>query len=169
VRKTHIHPNWHEGLDNDIAVLVLVQEVEFSDRIQPICQIDSTFNLTYFTNGIIVGYGSDKNLDHGYKIIPRLVNAPIHNRNICLKKNPYLNRVLNELTFCAGEDTGVGVCENDAGSGLYVIYGNKFYLRGIVPENFQDTKCISNQYSVFVDVLNFKVWINNININTLSR
>jgi len=59
VKGIHIHPDWNTlttSYDADIAILELVNEVEFSDYIQPICLAEPGSVAALETLGYVIGY-----------------------------------------------------------------------------------------------------------------
>lgn len=171
MQSIHIHPNWNsqaESFDADIAVLILEEKVQFSRFIQPICLMDPTSFLTSVNNGIVVGHGKSEDKTKIHENIPRILSLPIHKNDDCFLKNIYLTKISSRRTFCGGEGRGVGVCRGDSGSGLYVTYGNTFYIRGIVSSSlFTGThECDVNTFSVFTDILHYTDWVNSITPST---
>ncbi|CAG9811188.1 unnamed protein product [Chironomus riparius] len=167
VQSIILHPDWNpktEAFDADIAVLVLEEKVTFTKYIQPVCLIDPSSFLTTLNSGVVVGYGKSEDKSKVHENIPKILNFPMHKNDQCFLKNIYLTKISSQRTFCGGQGRGLGVCRGDSGSGLFVTYGNTFYLRGIVSSSlFTGTnECDVNTYSVFTDVLHYTDWINSI-------
>ena len=74
-------------------------------------------------------------------------------------------------TFCGGPGDGRGICVGDSGSGLYVLYNNRYYLRGIASAaaatNVND--CDINTFSVFTDAKDFCGWIQSGGLNKYAQ
>lgn len=79
--------------------------------------------------------------------------------------NEDLGKISSGRTFCGGQGRGVGVCQGDSGSGLFVVHDGAYYLRGVVSSSLYNGHlgCDVENYSVFTDVLKFYDWIMRIN------
>ncbi|XP_070493054.1 uncharacterized protein [Chironomus tepperi] len=164
VQSINIHPDWNtltESFDADLSVLVLESEALLSRYIQPVCLFSS---LPNFVSGVVVGYGKSEDGTKIHENIPRILNSQIHNNPYCFQDNRALARISSGRTFCGGPGRGIGVCNGDSGSGLYVTDGTTYYLRGVVSSSLIGGPygCDVDTYSVFTDVLKFVDWINGI-------
>lgn len=169
VQKIEIHPDWlyqSDQYDADIAVLVLVGKVTFTNYIQPIC-LNNKLNISSATRGVVVGYGKSEDRTKIHENKPRVIDTPIFENKDCFKKNIDLKTISSGRTFCGGDGNGTGVCKGDSGGGLYVIDEGFYYLRGIVSSSLKtaELSCDVNNYSVFTNVLKFIDWINGISVD----
>ncbi|XP_070504112.1 serine protease gd-like, partial [Chironomus tepperi] len=131
VQSINMHPDWNtltESYDADIAVLVLDSEVTFSGYIKPICLTRASSAST----GVVVGYGKSEDGTKIHENIPKMIETPIHSNKDCFENNQALAALSSGRTFCGGPGRGVGVCNGDSGSGLFVSDGTSYYLQGVV-------------------------------------
>lgn len=159
-----IHPEWNQNIqrfDADIAILILSNEVQFTEYIQPACIIDRESEISSLTDAFVAGYGKSENLNKTHENIPKVVYSPIQDNEDCFLKFKELTELSSKRTFCAGNATGEGVCVGDSGGALFIIHENTFYLRGIVSSSLFHfgESCDVNTYAVFTDVLKFSDWI----------
>lgn len=110
VTKFIIHPDWSsvsESFDSDIAAVVLLRTIQFTNYIQPICIWSSTRSYSDMVNkqGIVAGYGkteftvtaSDK---------PYWAELPVVDERTCLESNSVFIKITSRRTFCAGSRDG---------------------------------------------------------------
>lgn len=168
VKSIFIHDNWNPStmdFDGDIAVIKLVESINFDNYIRPVCLIgDQKLSSKYY--GIVAGWGYH---DDNEKIsnLPRKIEIPIVKDRECFRRDNILARIIWEEAFCAGKD-GVGVCKGDSGSGFYVEIDGVFYLRGIVSSSV--TRPYSQQgLSIFSDVYMYKEFIKKMSICFLKN
>ncbi|CAG9812305.1 unnamed protein product [Chironomus riparius] len=179
VKSIEIHPDWNPNIvsfDADIAIITLEEPVQFTKYIQPIC-----LNSPVSSKGFVVGYGKSEDLLKNHENIPKIIETPIHENANCFLKNQQLVSISSSRTFCGGSGDGQGVCTGDSGSGLFVIYQQTFYLRGIVSSSLFKfgQSCDVDSYSVFTDISHFNGWIldnlgnltnsNSVSINEYER
>ncbi|XP_011867338.1 PREDICTED: transmembrane protease serine 9-like [Vollenhovia emeryi] len=162
-----IHPDYAHTItgDSDLAILTLVEPVEFSPFIKPVCLWPGSDTLRNVIDklGYVVGWGKD---EHGnYPDTPRMVKVPIVSQATCLRSHKHFFDLTSDRTFCAGARDLRGPCNGDSGSAL-TIYDNKtnrFLLRGIVsrtiPSEDDYVSCDQQNYVVYVDVAKYKTWI----------
>jgi secreted trypsin-like serine protease len=123
-------------------------------------------NIEYLTNGFVVGFGKSEDETKSHENIPKILGTPIHTNENCFLANRELVLLSSKRTFCAGSGTGVGVCNGDSGSGLFVQQNGHYYLRGIVSSSLRNDKlgCDVDTYAVFTDCLKFNDWVNGIDV-----
>ena len=160
-----MHPDWNpntQRFEGDIAVLSMESDAQFNRFIQPICLYPQNSNLLSISEGIVVGYGVASTSSITHTNIPKIINLPIHNNEDCFIHNKEFAGISSSNTFCAGSGNGSGVCLGDSGSGLYVKYGDTYYLKGLVSACFLNTDgiCNVNDYALFTNVHNYYDWIN---------
>ncbi|XP_070501805.1 uncharacterized protein [Chironomus tepperi] len=167
LQRINVHPDWNaftQAYDADIAVLVLDTEVTFNEFIQPICLVQATKSELA---GVVVGYGKSEDRTKKHENIPKIIDTPIHSNDDCLIENSDLTTISSGRTFCGGTGTGVGVCNGDSGSGLFVTDGTSYYLSGIVSSSLKtiSNECDVDTYSVFTNVTKYIDWINGVSTN----
>ena len=169
VKYIYIHPDWDaysESFDADIAVLELVREVGYNKFIRPICIPDINSEVGKFSRGIAVGFGITEN--DTISDIANKLKIPIYDHEKCSEDHQPL---ISDRTFCGGSADGSGVCNGDSGSGVYVIYKRKYYLRGIVSSSLPNevNECDVNREAVFTDVPKFYGWIKHGGLDTCAN
>lgn len=142
-------------------------KIGFDNYIQPICLSTAGVNIEVSSNGVVVGFGRSEDDSKLHENIPKIVDTPIHDNVDCFLKHYELAKLSSRRTFCGGLANGVGVCSGDSGSGLVVLHGGSYYLRGIVSSSLRGYKygCDVDSYSVFTDVLKYNDWVNGIDVN----
>jgi len=159
VKVIHIHPDWNTlttSYDADIAILELVNEVEFSDYIQPICLAEPGSVAALETLGYVIGYKTFNGsiIDD----ITRLVAAPIHSNQACLAYEHMYDSILSNRGFCGGYANRTGDCYADS-HGLIVVHNNRHYIRGILSASLFNFIDGCESYSIYADILKFYDWI----------
>lgn len=168
VESIHLNQNWNqfsEKFDADIAVLVLAEDVEFTNFIQPACMARTKNQLISFTDGIIVGFGKSES-SKSHENVPKKANTPIKTAEDCYSEFPKLVNIASHRTFCGGFANGTGACTGDSGGGLTVISDGRHFLRGIVSSSlYADTYgCDVNSYSLFTDMRFYAKFVNDVKI-----
>lgn len=147
-----VHDGWNINVyryTHDIALIKLNKEIKFNEFIRPICLPNDKLSRT--GNGIVAGYGLF-NETRIQSDVPIKVELPIISKYDCYDKQQSLASVAWEESFCAGRNDA-GVCPGDSGSGFYIEYKQKFYLRGIVSSavHNQGYNCTHNNYAFYSD------------------
>ncbi|XP_058130751.1 uncharacterized protein LOC131284381 [Anopheles ziemanni] len=156
----------HERFYQDIALLVLKDDVKYSSVVRPIClwSYDTDYKSLINKVGLIPGWGYN---DRGL-VSSRLSYAqmPVVSHETCIWSNRnFFSRVTSDTSFCAGFKNGTSVCNGDSGGGMVFKISNRWYLRGIVSVSaaLQDLlRCNVEHYVVFTDASKFTTWIKNI-------
>lgn len=101
VSKIFIHPDWkvlHRSYDADIAILVLSENINFTNYIQPVCM--PTDGLRENSEGVVVGWGMQEN---GIMTeIPKQASVKVINASQCLRESDGLTTFTSERSFCGG-------------------------------------------------------------------
>jgi hypothetical protein len=148
---------------NDIAVLVMSQDVDFTDYIRPVCLWGGSDDQNEIVGqeGIVVGWGKDS---EGSRVTqePKKITVPIVSLTTCRGSNPLFFDLTSDTTICGGAKQGAGPCTGDSGGGLYLKKDQRWYLRGIVSNAIKGDQliCDLNQYVVYTDCAKFVSWIN---------
>nr|XP_032522492.1 venom protease-like [Danaus plexippus plexippus] len=158
----------HENFDyasftNDIGLLILGKDVEFSKFIRPIClptSANTSWNPLVGYNQFLAGWG---NIDNRGASSSHLlyVELPVVNNSVC--ETAYESRVIDERVMCVGsifKDS----CSGDSGGPLMDNIINKttfrthFYQTGVV--SYGHTKCgEANFPGVYSSLAYFLPWI----------
>ncbi|XP_070502072.1 CLIP domain-containing serine protease B4-like [Chironomus tepperi] len=163
VEKIDIHRDWNpssQSFDADIAMLTLVDDLPFTQFIQPICLIDSNSYINRVWNGYTVGYGKSETSLNSENVL-KSVLIPIEPSNEeCFYTNEFLMKIASNRSFCGGDRVGSGVCLGDSGNGLFVQHSGTYYLRGIVSSSlYTNNNCDVYNYAIFTNVVKFYDWI----------
>jgi len=169
VKSIHVHPDWNTDVrsyDANIAILELKNDVQFNNFIQPICLADDETEITQFPIGTVVGFGIitdlNKNKMTSISNVAKKLEIPFRNYHDCSKESPVHRDFISARMFCGGPADGRGVCRGDGGGGVYVLYNEKFYLRGLTSSTLlnDDYKCDTHKQALFTDITMFYDWIN---------
>ncbi|EDS36291.1 proacrosin [Culex quinquefasciatus] len=149
-------------LKNDIAILELATEAEFTNFVQPAC-VNQVKDLTN-QFGTAVGWGVDET-DRISQVL-KSQRMPVVSTNKCLESNRGIFRqVLDSSLFCAGFTNGTTVCNGDSGGGLHFERNGTWYVGGIVSftaPRGSSNRCNLKSYAGFTDVQRFLPWIFNV-------
>jgi len=115
IEKVFIHPNFvKKTFNNDIALLKMKGEVDFSDFIRPVClpPWDRSYNGQ---NTIVVGWGKLSEGGLPANVLQE-VSVPIIPQKKCRHETNYRTSEITENMFCAGFDRGkIDACQGDSG------------------------------------------------------
>ncbi|XP_049289235.1 phenoloxidase-activating factor 2-like isoform X4 [Anopheles funestus] len=159
------HPKFvHNPLQNDIALLLLVEDVQYQPHIRPIClpQPDDQF---VGKRCISIGWGVQRG---AYANVMKKITLPVIEHRNCNQMlrlaglGPYYN--LREGFMCAGGEAGIDMCKGDGGSPLACqTDSGTFVLAGIVSWGIG---CGGhNLPGVYVAVNRYVNWINDVLLN----
>uniref|UniRef100_A0A182NCA9 Peptidase S1 domain-containing protein n=1 Tax=Anopheles dirus TaxID=7168 RepID=A0A182NCA9_9DIPT len=161
------HPEYVPNpISNDIALLLLANEVRYTKHIQPICLPQPTDDFVGW-RCISNGWGTVGGV---YATIMKKVSLPVLSRSDCIRMLRYAGFgpffKLREDFICAGGEVNVNLCKGDGGSPLACETGNgSFVLAGIVSWGIA---CGGfNNPFVHVEVAKHLSWINEHMRNTM--
>ena len=168
VQQIIIHPDWNyteRKYIADISLIVLFDEVTFTDVVRPIC-LPMPSNEDPFGFGTVVGWGLSEYsglLKTRMDPTPNELETPIVSAKECFNDFPKLAEITSMQSFCAGyRDQTKSVCSGDSGGGLFSIHSEsgRYYVKGIVSAALlEDKTCNKEVYSIFTDVASFSKWI----------
>lgn len=157
-----IHPDWkvyEEAYDADIAILLLSEEITFTDLIQPVSLpaddefIDgTTINLT----GTIVGWGVTVEY-------PSQATIKALNDSYCYRSDHGTVTLSSQRTFCGGGVDGTPTLR-DSGGGFFVSSGTGWVQYGVISASRTNQRghIDMNSISIYGNVKLFKNWIDEI-------
>jgi len=133
--------------------------VQFNNFIRPICIANEESELAQALRGMVVGFGFNEN-----RILSDIANkleVPIRSYHLCTSYSRDYHSFISSRTFCGGPADGRGVCDGDSGSGVYVLYNDQFYLRGLVSASLVNeyNQCDIHKEAIFADVTKYYDWI----------
>lgn len=148
---------------NDIALLVLANDVRLSAFIQPVClwEPSLTERIDDQTLGQTLSWGklffSEEDAED-----PRRASMRIVVFDKCLVPGYASAR---HLALCAGLGNGTEtVCRGDSGAGMTFDFGGVSYLKGIVSTktsaHSREDECNAESYVIYTDVEKYLPWIN---------
>lgn len=162
-----VHPDWNfnkEQYEADISMVVLQEEAEFTNQIQPVCLPAPSYDEV-IGNGIVVGWGESETSLRNSEMKPKKVEIPAINSSFCYTRFPKLASFSSVHAFCGGYDgKGTAPCLGDSGGGFYLHDKNSstWSVRGIVSGAIKDpiVGCDVNKYTLYTNVARFIEWIN---------
>lgn len=167
VSRAIAHPSYRAAtFSNDIGLLKLDNNIQYTKYIQPICLWDELPNQSvYFQTGFVAGWGfTEKGNVPAEKL--REAQVPVIDTAQCLESNrAVFGEFLSATNFCAGYKNGTSVCSGDSGSGMYINVNGLWKIRGLVSvgTKLKDTEAVSTcnptEYVLFTDVLRYIDWI----------
>ncbi|KAK8761317.1 hypothetical protein V5799_027416 [Amblyomma americanum] len=135
VRRALLHSGYNDQtLANDIALLELSREVEFTEHVQPACLPTERFPSLPGATGIVAGWGYTSDSVSGRRPHQNpyllFVTQTIMSRNFCVTKMQgyYYNP---STTFCAYRH-GYDACQGDSGGSLMILHDDRWYSVGII-------------------------------------
>ncbi|XP_059488350.1 serine protease persephone-like [Neocloeon triangulifer] len=172
-----IHPGYdHSKVDfkDDIALVILAEEVNFNDFVRPICLWNDDYDLNKIANKSVTLVGWGFTVDHEQPQILQKGILKIVSYQNCYESNNMKKRFFSLYmrpteNFCAGiPQTETNACVGDSGGGL-TFYDRddteRHFLRGVVsmgsvkelPDGF--VTCNPKFYALYTDVTNYMDWI----------
>lgn len=167
LREIILHPGWNvkeSKYDNDIAIALLNNPVNFDQFVQAVCLPQSDFHEA-FGNGTIVGWGRTDNWSpNDVESTPSKLSMPIVNSSYCYTEFPEIAKFASVRTFCGGyKSRGMAACLGDSGGGFYLLSPDRKFqiVRGIISASLvgEDYGCEINAFSLFTNVARFIDWI----------
>ncbi|XP_013784210.1 clotting factor B [Limulus polyphemus] len=160
-----IHPDYVERENyNDIAIIVLKEELNFTDLVRPICLPDPEA-VTDSLKGrrvTVAGWG-DLDFAGPRSQVLREVSIPVVPIGDCNKAYQKLNTLAlkNGITkkfICAGlEEGGKDACQGDSGGPLMLVNNSSWIVTGVVSFGH---KCAEEGFpGVYTRVVSYLEWI----------
>lgn len=134
----------------DISILILAQNVKFTNFIRPICIIPTDNPSSSSNEGIVAGWGRTESGEI-HSDVPKVIKIPIITNEKCYREEYQLASSAWDESFCAGK-VGFGVCKGDSGSGFFIRLGDRYYLKGIVSSALGEGSCDGHYLGIFTDV-----------------
>ncbi|XP_052889349.1 inactive CLIP domain-containing serine protease A28-like [Anopheles moucheti] len=156
------HPDYvHNPIQNDIALLLLEENVQYHKHIQPIC-LPQPNDQFVGESCISNGWGEQRGV---YANVMKKITLPVITNKECTRMlrfaglGPFYN--LREGFICAGGEAGVDMCKGDGGSPLACqTESGTFVLAGIVSWGIG---CGGHELpGMYVAVNQYVDWINEI-------
>jgi len=178
-----IHKRWNASSDrfnDDIAVILLDENISYSKFIKPICIADIE-EVREATQGLAVGWGKSEDETNDIESIPRQAQLPITGDGPCYRETIELARIAAKNSFCAGSMKS-RVCigklitvhrldkiihesflsAGDSGNGFFIFHNGRYYLKGIVSASIVNPNgrpCDATHHALFTEILKYLDWI----------
>ncbi|KAL5280017.1 CLIPB1 family protein [Megaselia abdita] len=168
IEKIIVHEEYnHESSTqpNDIALIRLAEDVEFTDFIQPLCLpwSNELQTKTYVGKALdVAGWGKTERSTTNARKLKAMVKGVDHSE--CVPAYRKLGVLLNTKQLCAGGEFGVDTCRGDSGGSLVAVdstSGRPYYLAvGVV--SFGPIPCgQAGIPGVYTKVADYVPWIRN--------
>ncbi|ESP04586.1 hypothetical protein LOTGIDRAFT_56436, partial [Lottia gigantea] len=148
-----IFPRFTEFYWNDIAVITLAEELEFSVCVQPACLPSPSLNISTGVRCLASGWGVTSALSTQPTILQEAI-IPILRQASC---SAYGN-LMDGNKICAGYlQGGIDSCEGDSGGPLMCADGELWVLAGVI--SFGNGCARPGYPGVYTNVLNSLSWL----------
>lgn len=181
VFKSIVHRDYdHYVRENDIALLVLENQIKYSTRVLPICL--PTKGVVLDGVGVVVGFGSTE-VDIDGSLMLREAEVPIATNTDCFESDvEFFEQFLDADKFCAGQENELkNICEGprrlarrkqkllsiislpgDTGGGFFAEKDGSWILKGISSETSRsgigkNPSC--SEFAIFTEVVEHLEWI----------
>lgn len=155
-----MHPRYDAATslyNHDIALVHLRSAIVFSVHVNPICLGPSSFSETLLQSGTLAtisGWGRLLFLGRTAETL-QIAEVPYVDRSDC--KESSSDRI-TQYMFCAGfQDASKDACQGDSGGPHANLYGETWFLTGIVSWGEECAK--KGKYGVYTRVGNYYKWI----------
>ncbi|KAG4072242.1 hypothetical protein HA402_005964 [Bradysia odoriphaga] len=157
VTRIHLHPDWQfneEKYDADIAILVLNENISFSNHIRPVCMPPGNYLIDGLV-GTVVGWGETEN--GTAEGIPKKIEINALNDTFCYETDKGIARYASERSFC-GEGSGTPNA-GDSGGGFFAVDGSGWVQFGTV--SFVRPKATGNirRVAIYMKLTSLRDWI----------
>lgn len=159
-----LHRGYHSGaVEHDIALIKLATDITFTDYVQPVCLWDKGDDRLLIRDqpGTVVGFGATGKSN--FSEVLNEAQLPVVENQVCIDSNDGVFRqTLTSNMFCAGKRDGVNACNGDSGGGMFFLFGDRWFVRGIVsfsPRIENSNRCDPFEYVAFTDVARYIEWI----------
>merc|ERR1712008_202919 len=161
-----VTPNYNEDMANDLAIIKLTTEIQFSDKVRPVCLATDKAKDYTGQMAVVAGWGTTAAYNPGQKVPESPAQYILKETAAKVQKNSEEN-----CQIATGGDTttrmcawtkNTGDCQGDSGGPLTVVEGGKFIQIGVV--NYA-AGCGANTpegMGVYARITNFVDWIQKI-------
>merc|ERR1711892_823459 len=144
IEKIIMHPNYNEDMANDLAIIKLTTEIQFSDKVRPVCLATDKAKDYTGQMAVVAGWGTTAAYNPGQKVPESPAQYVLKETAVKVQKNSEEN------------------CQIATGSDITVVEGGKFVQIGVV--NYA-AGCGANTpdgMGVYARITNFVDWIQKI-------
>ncbi|XP_062907307.1 coagulation factor X-like [Mobula hypostoma] len=152
------HPRFEKyTFDNDIAILILKNPLQFNQNVVPICIPHKNFAEQVLMNqpdAFVSGWGRLQ--DHGVTSAKlQLLRVPYVDRLKCIESSRF---PVSQNMFCAGySDESKDSCRGDSGGPHVTKHKNTWFLTGIV--SWGEGCAQKGKYGIYTKVSKYIKWI----------
>jgi len=156
-----VHPEYNDyANNNDIALLKLIEPVEFTNFIRPICLPNPLTELKVNMRGLISGWGDTKDASNRNDVLQqvdvRLIEMKTCDRWMSSVRGG--GSVLTDNMFCAGFSSGgKDACQGDSGGPLIIEEDGRHTLVGVISWGYGCAR--KNSPGVYTKVGNYLHWL----------
>uniref|UniRef100_A0A336MXK1 CSON006990 protein n=1 Tax=Culicoides sonorensis TaxID=179676 RepID=A0A336MXK1_CULSO len=160
IEKITPHPLYNKGYNaksNDIALIQLIEDINFTPYIRPICLTEPYHPHPYSnTNMVVSGFG--RTLKAKFSKIKQKLLLSVFDHTRCVTQfRSNLSISISKNQICAGGKFMQDTCSGDSGGALAQYKDNNWYLMGLVSFG---VKCgLYNWPGVYTYVPNYVDWI----------
>lgn len=164
VERCIVHPNYTTEFNNkfnDLAILKLSKQIDFSEQVQPICltQNGNSDQLLQIGQSVsIFAAGPSKtSSQNSLQRDKKVISMQVRDSAVCNKyyREIYLQLVPDQL--CVGGEIGRDACPGDSGGPLMLNSEDRWYQIGIVSLGPQH--CGGRIPGIYVNLLSYLEWI----------
>ncbi|XP_017776020.1 PREDICTED: chymotrypsin-like elastase family member 2A, partial [Nicrophorus vespilloides] len=169
VERITVHPEYNSiYLQNDVAVLRLSRDADYTDYVRPACLWSEAADDSVIGKiGTVIGWGTMNDEERQNTYTLQKAQMLVVDTLTCISSNPnYYNKYTSTNTMCAGFRNGTSVCNGDLGGGMFfsktTSNGVVWVLRGLVSHGMtlQGMYCDPYNYIVFSDLAHHNQWLN---------
>ncbi|XP_071498050.1 uncharacterized protein [Diadema antillarum] len=114
----HVYPHYNPGssFDGDVALIELLEDVEFNDYVRPACLATSDEETSTYSRCIVSGWGVTEEGGHLSEVLQKAV-VGLFEQYQC--QSFYFGEEISDNMICAGyERGGIDSCQGDSGGPL---------------------------------------------------
>lgn len=155
INRVVLHPGYNiTSLENDIALIITREPVQYNDHTRPACLPDASHTYTVGEMCYLPGWG--KTHSTGDEEVMNQVGLPIIDDSTC---QSHWTDFLPNTELCAGyENGGKDFCSDDIGSPLMCQdQSGAWYIQGLASSGGDCRK--ANEPGIFEDVSMYSDWI----------
>lgn len=158
VQNIIMHENYdNQTLKNDIALLRLVEPIQFTTYVSPVC-IPPSRSRVVPVGGVCYSLGWGDTMGTGSRYVLNQVPLPIISQYWCSRQDWYGSEFIHGLTFCAGYYGGMyDACTGDSGGPYVCKVGDTWYQQGVISWGYE---CAKPRWpGIYTDVSKYGSWI----------
>lgn len=161
VSEIFLHPDWdvfETNFDANIAILVLSENVTFTDDIQPVC-MPADDGVIENMEGSVIAYGVGRPNTYA-KVAKRIIVRGV-SISRCILEDVTIATYASNRTFCGSGNADESLHRGDAGSGYFLSSGSSWTQHGILIALRTNATghVLTRAHHMYTDVSMFTDWI----------